>query len=797
MKRFAHTDGKGPSAARRAGGGRTISIRAMLLLVVSVFVLALLTLAFLSMGKALEQMNAAKAMRENNSLSSHFLDSAGAYAAERGLTNAALSAPTAVAPDTLSQIAQLRQRGDAALSAALDAVAGRATFPDKQRLVTTVLDNKKKVDTIRGIVDAQLALEGAARDAAVSKPWVPTVTALIMSSQDLRIAAQVVPSSALARTQIMLDLRQSMWVISEYAGRERAAIGGLIGRNAPMNTATLAELSEHRGRLEQAWAMIEAYEKRDFADPAIVSAISTARAAFFETFETVREDVYEAGTGDGAYPIAGDQWIAAATKAIDTLLALSTAIGNVTSDYTSAIESGGRTNVVVNGIVLVLAVVLGAFSFWIVVSRVSAPVQRLTSIMSRLADGDLEVAIPSVERGDEIGQMARAVEVFRQAGLNNLRLEAEAEESRKLTDQERRQREAQKAAEALELQDTTAALGTALERLAEGDLTVRIETPFVGTLEQVRLDFNGSIEKLHSALRVVGGNAEAIAGGSREIQSASDDLAKRTEQQAAAVEETAAALEEITQTVADSTHRAEEAGGLVAKTRTDAERSGQVVRSAIDAMGQIENSSNEISNIIGVIDDIAFQTNLLALNAGVEAARAGEAGKGFAVVAQEVRELAQRSASAAKEIKTLITTSSEQVKSGVQLVGETGRALEQIVAQVSEIDLNVSAIVEAAREQTTGLKEINNAVNAMDQGTQQNAAMVEQTTAASHSLAREAETLRNLLSQFKTAQHASARIAEAHAQDRPVASPAHRLMAKVAGAHGTSAALARGEWEDY
>ena len=337
-----------------------------------------------------------------------------------------------------------------------------------------------------------------------------------------------------------------------------------------------------------------------------------------------------------------------------------------------------------------------------------------------------------------------------------------------------------------------------LTALAHGDLTATIEKPFIPSLEQIRTDFNAAMARISAAMQNVSHNTDAIASGSSQIREASDNLAKRTEQQAAAVEETAAALEQITQTVADSSKRANEAGQLVARTKEGAERSGFVVKNAIEAMGQIENSSKEISNIIGVIDDIAFQTNLLALNAGVEAARAGEAGKGFAVVAQEVRELAQRSATAAKEIKALINTSSDQVKTGVQLVGETGKALEQIVIEVKDINANVAAIVEASREQSTGLSEINKAVNAMDQNTQQNAAMVEESTAASHSLAKQAAALRELVSQFRIGQHSSHKVMEARPDASPVASPARKLMASVARATGGAAAAKVQEgWEDF
>ncbi len=470
------------------------------------------------------------------------------------------------------------------------------------------------------------------------------------------------------------------------------------------------------------------------------------------------------------------------------------------------------TNMVAMVAGIVLALILAAY---FVQQGITRPMHSLREQMQQLAQGETSGEIIGRDRRDEIGEMAATVTVFRENAIERTRLEEQTETTRNLAESERERQEIEKASEARNVQFALQSLGNGLKRLATGDLVTTIDTPFVADLDSVRDDFNDSLSKVRDAMQSVGLNAQAITASANELLASADDMSSRTEQQAASVEETAAALEEITTTVKDAASRAEEASQLVARTRAGAEKSGEIVRDAVDAMHQIERSSSEISNIIGVIDDIAFQTNLLALNAGVEAARAGDAGKGFAVVAQEVRELAQRSAAAAKEIKVLINTSSGQVQQGVDLVGETGKALDAIVTEVHEINRHVQAIAEASREQSLGLQEISTAVNTIDQGTQQNAAMVEQSTAASHSLAKDADALMTLLGQFQVGaerlrsarpvdRHVSrpaAPVRVAEQDERPRMSPARSLGRKLASAFGggsaSAAAVKETEWAEF
>lgn len=455
---------------------------------------------------------------------------------------------------------------------------------------------------------------------------------------------------------------------------------------------------------------------------------------------------------------------------------------------------------------LIATLVAVSFSIWVSTIKIARPLTRLGDRMAALANGDLAVEIEGHDRRDEIGTMAQAVQVFKDNGIKLRESEVAAAEARAAAEAERQHNEQIRAKAAQEQAIAVERLASGLKRLAGGDLTSRLDDGFSVSYAQIRDDFNEAANKLRETMIAIVSSTGAIRSGTEEISTASDDLSRRTEQQAASLEETAAALDEITVTVKKSAEGASHAKAVVVAANEDAVKSTAVVRQAVDAMQSIAKSSQQVTQIIGVIDEIAFQTNLLALNAGVEAARAGEAGRGFAVVASEVRALAQRSAEAAKEIKGLILTSTAQVDNGVKLVAETGQSLERIMQQVTEINEVITGIAAGAHEQATALAEVNSAINQMDQVTQKNAAMVEESTAASHSLSEETSQLSRLIGQFQVGESNTGdkmrrelRKAAPHVFRRPAAAPARgaqsHLSAVAIADHAP--APAQSNWEEF
>ncbi|MGE8106427.1 methyl-accepting chemotaxis protein [Allorhizobium sp. NPDC080224] len=534
----------------------------------------------------------------------------------------------------------------------------------------------------------------------------------------------------------------------------------------------------------------------------LVAVIGSSVDQYMKVGERVLS-LSSAGDLNGANAVLREDMVSIADQARAAVSRLVEINDMVAADAYANANAAYATTITITFIAIGAIALLIAGSIWFAVKGIAQPIQRITGSMNGLAGGDADTAVPFAGRADEIGEMAAAVEIFRKNALENRRLEQETAAQRSQSEEQRRLTAEQERIRAEAMAKATTGLADGLKQLAAGNLTFQLQQSFAEEFESLRADFNAAVNQLRQTLTAVSQSTSSIDGGSREVSQSAEDLSKRTEQQAASLEETAAALDQITTNVASSSKRAEEARTIAAQANVSARQSGSVVANAVDAMGRIEQSSSQISNIIGVIDEIAFQTNLLALNAGVEAARAGEAGKGFAVVAQEVRELAQRSAQAAKEIKELIRNSTIEVDKGVKLVSDTGEALKTIENYVITINEHMDAIATSAREQSVGLSEVNTAVNQMDQVTQQNAAMVEEANAAGATLAKEAARLRELVSQFQlggsalqgTARASGSPMAVALSH-QPVASPARRMVGAVSRAFGSTAAKTE-SWEEF
>ncbi|MBO9545208.1 methyl-accepting chemotaxis protein [Caulobacter sp.] len=557
--------------------------------------------------------------------------------------------------------------------------------------------------------------------------------------------------SALTRSEASAKiLRLHMHADMMHDALRADVMGGIMSSDPALGVdlkAVRADLAEHT----EAFKTDIAESAKLAQDPAVKAALSEVEAPLAAYIAAAGEIVGSADTDiPGArakLPGFAQQFSVLEGKMEEA----STKIEAAAVRDSKAAKSMSLLGQVVMGALLVAA---GLFAVALMVAAkrgLVSPLVAITHALRRLSAGDLSVVLPKKTSNDEIGQMTDALQTFHDT-VEARRKELEAADVRDALEIERQQAEQRRNEAEATQKAVVESLAEALQHMSRGDLSHRLERPFPAGYEKLRVDFNVAVEKLSSVIAASLGAVTAIHGGTAEITAAADDLSGRTERQAASLEEAVAALDEITSTVRLTAEGASRARKVVERARTAADASGSIVSQAVEAMGAIEKSSEQIGQIIGVIDEIAFQTNLLALNAGVEAARAGEAGRGFAVVAQEVRALAQRSAEAAKEIKTLISASTAEVGQGVEYVGKAGEALRAIADEVDQIDGLVGEMAASTQEQARGLAEVNTTMNQMDQVTQRNAAMVEETTAASHALAQEATRLAQRMGELRIAQ---------------------------------------------
>jgi len=676
---------------------------------------------------------------------------------ERSNLFPALAAESGIDDAKQKRVAEARQLAEAKYDGALNAMLHLHLGGFGDRISDLRQAHQQLVD-LRAKIDQNVVLEKPRRENGLSE-------ALVQASSkyfDALTAAANVSDAAIELHDPVIDCSLT---VKSVAWRARDAIGalGLLGATAVSGHRVLTD--SERTTFAKAdkdsaflWRLLQELTARADTPAPIHAAFLRANEAVFGKSAADTQAVLDSLRNERVPDMPADAYAKRIVDGNGTIGDIVTlALNQIVDRAERQAEDSFAVMVLTCGL-LVLATLPAISGFFIVSRRVSGPLVALTQVMRRLAAGDLAAEIPLSKRHDELGDMVKTVGIFRDNSLTMRRLEAEAEAQRRDAEAERAQAAAEQARRAEQQQEVVSALADGLAHLAQGDLTNRLHETFAEEYERLRVDFNSAMARLQTTVEEIARRTETIRTGTQEIAASADDLSRRTEQQAAGLEQTAAALQEITGTVRRTADGSQKAREVARATQEDAARSEQVVRDAVAAMGAIEGSAREIGQIIGVIDEIAFQTNLLALNAGVEAARAGESGRGFAVVASEVRALAQRSADAAKQIKGLVTNSAQQVDRGVALVGETGAALARILAQVGTISQVIGEIAASAQEQSTGLAEVNTAVSEMDHVTQQNAAMVEQTTSATHSLAHETEELSRATGRFRVEAAASGRL---------------------------------------
>ncbi len=651
------------------------------------------------------------AEEDANALSSNLIAAASNWAVERGATNSALKAATAVSAQIRTVIEQRRKAGDAAYAAASELLRTWPEFKGKSDTVAALSNAHGKLMKFRARVDGALRQDASNRDAAVVKNWVSTISGAIMKTADLRLRATIAAAQRNIKVGEFLRMKHAGWTMAEYAGRERAVMGGVIASGKPLTPKQRTTLSIFRGRVLTAWEDVFRTVKANPGLTEVAASIAGARKAYFGKFENLRKKVYAASSGTASYPLSGGDWIQRSTAAINTLLAIQTAISTAALEQTGRSVAAAFSDLIINIIVMLAAIMIALAATIVIVKRVVGSIAAITEEMTALAEGDLTIEISGAGRSDEIGHMAGAVEVFKANALERERLEAAAKEAEIRAEQEKKQ---------------------AMEDLAD---------KFEANVGDVLKSVTSATSQLDSTAGAMSQMAERSLNEATAVASASEQASANVQTVASASEELSSSISEISRQVLESSR-------ITSEAVVEAEKTNHSVAGLNEA-------AQKIGDVVDMINDIASQTNLLALNATIEAARAGEAGKGFAVVASEVKNLANQTAKATEEIGGQIAAMQQETNSAVDALS----GITDTIGKINEIATSVSSAVEeqsAATQEITrnveeasrGTQEVNQNIASVSEASKETGTASTQVQSASKELAEQAGQLNDAVSDF-------------------------------------------------
>jgi methyl-accepting chemotaxis protein len=639
------------------------------LLVAAVALLALFGIGisgYVLRNASLERATASDAASVNET-ADMLLESAGQWARERGATNLALNAADPATEAQKTTIANFRKLGDQPFEQALVRMAARH-FANKDQFIAGTKRAHEQLSAIRARADAEMAKPGSGRDQTVVSQWAPSITALITASQNLRVAAAMEEDDIQSRLSSLQNFKHFVWIMSEYLGRERAAVAALVASGKPMSSQEISNLAAFRGRLEVAWDYVQAYAAKSSAPPNVVAGTERVRESVFRRFEETRKGVYAAGLGGGSYPFNSAEWFGQATKAIDDVIALSVIASQEAAKLAESAQRSSLNTLLVNAVLMAFSFLLAAGALWVVFNRIVRSIGQMTGAMSEIAEGNTSVAVPCVARRDEMGAMARALLIFRENAEKVQSMQAERE---------------------------------ALERTARAEKAAamnRLADDFEAKVGEI-------VETVSSASTELEASARTLSATADRSQQLTTTVAAASEQASANVHSVASATEELTSSVTEISRQVQESARMAGAAVDQA-------RMTNDRVGELSKAASRIGDVVELINTIAGQTNLLALNATIEAARAGEAGRGFAVVASEVKALAEQTARATGEIGQQISGIQAATQESVNAIREISGTIEKL----SEVSSTIAAAVE---QQGAATQEISRNIQQASQGTQQ------------------------------------------------------------------------------